>query len=296
MSFAVSPRINYQDYEKKRCIFDGYRCNCQKEWKGKDKFILVECSGLRENIIFEESCNFEQNISDVVKFIGDKITKKCLVAGGHTVVNLQDRFKVSSEAINSVKMALALIDRLRIGREMDFLIPLNDFYMEKDAGTDEGKANSYRKEAYNPYIVPPEILKVVQLYEKRWNTTTNIYYCSEKNMADKFKRHIKSSKKENKELFYPLNENRDWYMSIDGHEFPVITNNKPNCAAGNAATLRDIRYEVSCNKVKDKYTSHIGIYPLCSMKNVLDGYLAGEAFYHLSLPTYFIFTGKSCFR
>lgn len=62
-----------------------------------------------------------------------------------------------------------------------------------------------------------------------------------------------------------------------------------------AATLRAIRYDIANNKVKDKFTSHIGIYPLCSIDNVLDGHKLATAFYGLDLPTYFAFCGKSCF-
>lgn len=114
-----------------------------------------------------------------------------------------------------------------------------------------------------------------------------------KNMADRFKRHIKSKEKE--KLFFK--ENNSVFMNIDGSSFEVIKNNKPTCAAGNAATFRSIRYKISSNKTFDNYTSHIGVFPLCSMANVINGYKAAASFYSgLNLPCLLIFFGTSCFK
>ena len=75
----------------------------------------------------------------------------------------------------------------------------------------------------------------------------------------------------------------------------VIINNKPNCVAGNAATFRDINFIVNNSKIKDNYDSHIGIYPLGSLDNVINGYLVGNDFYKLNLPTILIFYDKKCY-
>jgi CRISPR/Cas system CMR-associated protein Cmr5 small subunit len=82
---------------------------------------------------------------------------------------------------------------------------------------------------------------------------------------------------------------------LDNEYVPVLVNNKPNCVAANAAMLRLIRYKIDNRKQKENYTSYIGIFPLCCIDNVLNGYRAAVKFYNLKLPTFFIFTGKSCF-
>ncbi|MCL2469677.1 MAG: hypothetical protein FWF24_05545 [Alphaproteobacteria bacterium] len=84
-------------------------------------------------------------------------------------------------------------------------------------------------------------------------------------------------------------------MVVNDERIVVLHNDKPNCAAGNAATLRAIRYEITNNKIRDNFTSHIGLYPLCSRQNVLDGYKVAHAFYGLNLPSYFAFFGRACF-
>lgn len=86
-------------------------------------------------------------------------------------------------------------------------------------------------------------------------------------------------------------------MEADGENFLDIKNNKPTCAAGNAATFRAIRYSVSSNKIFDNYSFHIGVFPFCSLYNVLNWYRAATSFYgNLNLPCLLVFFGKSCFE
>lgn len=84
-------------------------------------------------------------------------------------------------------------------------------------------------------------------------------------------------------------------MVIDGEPISVLVNDKPNCISANAAMLRSIRYIIDNRRKKDNFTSYVGIFPLCSMDNVLDGYRVAKKFYNLDLHTYYIFTGTSCF-
>lgn len=112
-------------------------------------------------------------------------------------------------------------------------------------------------------------------------------------MADRFKRHI--NKKDKEFPFYK--KDNSVFMNVDDSHFEVIKNNKPTCAAGNAATFRAIRYKISSNKIFDNYTSHIGVFPLCSMNNVINKYKAAKYFYDgFDLPTLPVFFGTSCFN
>ena len=54
---------------------------------------------------------------------------------------------------------------------------------------------------------------------------------------------------------------------------------------------------MTSNKIFDNYISHIGVFPLCSLDNVLNGYRAATSFYgNLNLPCLLVFFGKSCFE
>lgn len=176
----------------------------------------------------------------------------------------------------------------------DFLMEINDFYMEKKDGNEIDGANQYRKKATSPYIIPERINSYIKDINKCYGIDIRSFYFSEKTMADRFKRHIKNTVDKN--LLFNRQE-RNLLMTVDEHTFAIIENNKPTCAAGNAATFRAIRYKVSSNKIFDNYTSHIGVFPLCSRINVLNGYRAASAFYDgLSLPSLLVFFGKSCFE
>lgn len=295
----VSPILNYTDLEDNRTIYPAYKCNCTKDWKQNDKFIIYKANKNTIEKIFESDI-VDNNINSITttSLIGHDLTDKIIVSGGHTVVNLSDRFHVGQEVIKSVDFSFKLIAELQKqhAKKAEFLVMLNDFYMEKDAGTDDGAENKYRKEALNPYLIPPKINKFLLEYSDLLGRNMDLYYCSEKNMADRFKRHIQNQKKSNDKALFIQKDNNNWDIMIGDNVFPVMINGKPTCVSGNAATFRAIRYEVTSNKIKDYFTSYVGMFPLCSVDNVLNGYRAANAFYEpFNLPSYLIFFGKSCF-
>jgi hypothetical protein len=251
-------------------------------------------------LVKETDVLFTDEASHLISLINlsEKIVSaKTLVSGGHTVVNLRDRLHVGSNVVRSVSFCMDYIlgiqNKYKINS--DFLIMLNDFYMEKDAGTDLGKENQYRKEAISPYILPTKINELIIAASNKADRNLSPFYCSEKNMADRFKRYVKENKKRNKDLFYQ--NGNDWYICHENGNFKIIENNKPNCAAGNAATFRAVRYDVSSNKIKTNYNSFIGIFPLCSLDNVLNGYIAAcKTYSEFELPSLLVFFGKSCFN
>ncbi|MDD3183051.1 MAG: hypothetical protein PHD48_09650 [Alphaproteobacteria bacterium] len=288
---------DYEALNASREIYPDYQCNCTKVWREEDKLVVFKATSAGIDKIYEgdNSPDAEKTITILAKLAGVEMTDRAIIAGGHTVVNLKDRFCVGQEVVRSANLALGFVARLQeeFGKQAEFLMPLNDFYMEKDAGTDEGSANAFRKEAVSPYVIPPQINDLLIQYSSRLGRELALHYCSEKNMADRFKRHIKSKKKDGSGQF--VQNGNNWEMVVGSDRIVVLTNDKPNCAAGNAATLRAIRYDIDNNKVRDNFTSHVGIYPLCSLDNVLDGHKLATAFYRLELPTFFVFCGKSCF-
>lgn len=278
-----------------RVIFRDYKCNCTKGWKDLDRFLVYRAdeSGVTE--IFNDEVD-DHNLDILIELSRSNLSENVVISGGHTVVNLSDRFSVSNEVENSARFCIDYIvkskEKLRI--QPDFLMEINDFYMEKSDGHEIDGANHYRKMATSPYIIPEKINAYIKENNKRYGIDIKSFYVSEKTMADRFKRHIKSAMDKNI-LFN--RQGRNLLMTVDAHTFAIIEDNKPTCAAGNAATFRAIRYKVSSNKIFDNYTSHIGVFPLCSRTNVLNGYRAASAFYgNLSLPSLLVFFGKSCFE
>ncbi|MCP4099981.1 MAG: hypothetical protein GY750_00930 [Lentisphaerae bacterium] len=288
---------DYSKLEKDREIYSEYECKCNKAWQQKDQFIIYSAYKKQlKKIYHSDNENIDENIEKAISLIGHKLTNKPIVSGGHTVLNLNDRFHTSNEVLSSVDASFKFIEGIQNNhnKKAEFLVLLNDFYMEKDAGTDLGNENQYRKKALKPYIIPLKINEYLQDYSKKLNRIFDLHYCSEKNMADRFKRHIQNRKK-NSSIFHTI-DNSNWEIIINDRHIPIMVDNKPNCPAGNAATYRAIRYNVTSNKMKDNFTSYVGLFPLCSMQNVLDGYLIADKFYEtFDLPTHFIFFGKSCF-
>jgi len=291
---------NYDAVKSCRTIYPDYKCNCTKAWKGDELFIVYKMTKNGIEKIHESSeGDYDKNVNLTLSYIGSNVTAKLIVSGGHTVLNLKDRFFVSDEVLKSVNFSFKLIAGLqqKFNKKAEFLVLLNDFFMEKDAGTDIGLENKYRKESLNPFVIPPKINDFLVSYSKLLDRKIDLHFCSEKNMADRFKRHIQNYKKDDSNTLFskdPVTNN--WYMNAGNKKFSVLMNDKPNCVAGCAATFRAIRYEISSNKIKDNFTSYVGIFPLCCLENTLNGYLAANAFYdHFDLPGYLMFFGRCCF-
>lgn len=278
-----------------RVIFRDYKCNCTKGWKDADRFMVYRAdeSGVTE--IFSDEVG-DSNLDALIEMAKGYLSDRVVISGGHTVVNLDDRFSVSNEVEKSARFCIDYIvkSKEQLNIQPDFLMEINDFYMEKKDGNEIDGANQYRKKATSPYIIPERINSYIKDINKCYGIDIRSFYVSEKTMADRFKRHIKNTVDKN--LLFNR-QDRNLLMTVDEHTFAIIENNKPTCAAGNAATFRAIRYKVSSNKIFDNYTSHVGVFPLCSRINVLNGYRAASAFYDgLSLPSLLVFFGKSCFE
>lgn len=292
---------DYSLHEANKTIFQNYHFNCKKCNSINDSYIIYEGNKEYLKKIYEAHNISEKEKVDVaINFIGSKVTDKVIVSGGHTVVDLSNKLHAGEESIKSTNFTFDIISKLQTdyNKKAEFLIQLNDIYMEYDPHSTSGTiSNQYREQALKPYVIPCSINEILKKRSKELNRTFDLYYCSSKNLSDTFKRHIKTAKKNNSQLFnYKENESeKRWDMLIDGEPVSVLVNDKPNCVSANAAMLRSIRYLVDNRRQKDNFTSYVGIFPLCSMDNVLNGYKVANKFYGLDLPTYFIFTGTSCF-
>ena len=303
MSILKTPIIaDYSAIKEEKVIHPGYVFSCDKWWREEERFIIykADSSGLVK-IFDEPSADLHKNVSTAVNLIGEHLHEKTIVSGAHTVIDLLDRYNVGAEVIESAEFSLELIARIQdlYGKKLEFMIQLNDLFMELDMDINTSTANKYREMALKPYIVPLGINELLKTYSAKLGRTLDLYYCAEKNLADAYKRHIKKKKKQESDT-YVHKETEDgtmWCIVVDGEEIIVSRNDKPNCVAANAAMLRSIRYQVSSNRIKDNFRSYVGIFPLCSITNVLNGYKAAITTYpDLDLPTYFIFTGITCFE
>lgn len=292
---------DYSIHEMNKTIYPDYQFNCKKSNLQDTRFIIYEGKNNNLTKIYESyDINEQERVKVTLDLIGDKVTDKAIISGGHTVVDLSNKLHAGDEAIKSTNFAFKLISKLQVeyGKKAEFLVQLNDIYMEYDLESTSGTIpNKYREQAFKPYVIPSAINEILKKYSTELDRNFDLYYCSSKNLSDSFKRHIKNEKKCNNELFsYIENESeKRWNMVIDGEQISVLVNDKPNCISANAAMLRSIRYIVDNRRQKDNFTSYVGIFPLCSMDNVLDGYKVATKFYDLDLPTYYIFTGTSCF-
>ncbi|MGE0916713.1 hypothetical protein AB4M58_23280 [Escherichia coli] len=183
--------------ENSRIIYEDYSCNCQKDWKGEDRFIVYKAdqTGISEEINTSIS---DSNMDSLLKLARKYTSRKILISGGHTVVNLNDRFSISKEVEKSAKFCIDYIIRSinELNIKPDFLMEINDFYMEKSNGENIDGENKYRKLATSPYIIPEVINKYIIEKQNKHDIKINCFYVSEKNMADRFKRHINKKDKE----------------------------------------------------------------------------------------------------
>ena len=125
----------------------------------------------------------------------------------------------------------------------------------------------------------------------------DMYYSLETTMANRFKRHLKTKKYNEKNLYKQVKDGSDiiWNVVVDGEHIEVLRNNAPNCVSAVAGLLRTVRYNIKDSKISDNYLSYVSISPLCSIDNSLNGYKVAKQVYMIDLPVYFIFTGKACF-
>lgn len=137
------------------------------EWKQDDKFIVYQANKTAMKKVFESTIVDNQtNVPITSSLIGASLTDKIMISGGHTVINLKDRFYLGNEVIKSVDFSFRLIADLQkqFDKKAEFLMALNDSYMENDAGTDDGLSNKYRKEALKPYLIPPVVNRYLMEY------------------------------------------------------------------------------------------------------------------------------------
>ncbi|BET80503.1 DUF2185 domain-containing protein [Edwardsiella anguillarum] len=92
----------YQTAE--RVIFRDYKCNCTKGWKDTDRFYIYKADESEIMEIFSDEisdCNLDALIDLARAYLSDNI----IISGGHTVVNLDNRFSVSNEVKNQPNSA-----------------------------------------------------------------------------------------------------------------------------------------------------------------------------------------------
>ena len=221
---------------------------------------------------------------------------KGLISGGHTVINLADKYLCGQAAVHTTKLAMEFIRKLQFqyGKEYDFLLQFNDLYSEKDdSRKDKNGINPYREMMRNPLIIPTQINSLVREYSAITERNIAINYCFEKNMSGRCKRYLNVHEKNNENI---LRERNDFFVRYNSEKIRLTQNSKPSCAACHAAMLRYVRYNIVANEITDNLFSYIGIFPLCSETNVLNGCKAAYSLYpDFDLKTYIIFYEDLCY-
>lgn len=297
----ISLQKKYIYTKEERYVYPNYKFTCRKSVPFKG-YRIYKINNKSVQLLKEN--NFSNNKDDILCYLNENIFNsidgKGIVSGGHSVINLSDKYLCGQSAIESTELAMNIIYNLQFKyrKEFDFLIQYNDLYVEQDlTRVNKDDINKYRKQMISPLIVPVAINNILSEYSKKLNREIELNYCFSKNMADKFKRFIKKKKKtlncfKNKNYDNGTNE---WVVMLENDEIVVLKNDKPNCVSCNAAMLRDIRYNVDCNKITDNYKSYIGIFPCCSEQNVINGCkVAFELYKNFDLEVYIIIYGDSC--
>lgn len=281
-----------------------YEFGCNSEnWDFPDslKICLIE-NGKITWLEQTEDVEFSTILNAIEKEIIPNSEGKILVSGAHYIPNLRDLTYSGKGPQKTLDLSIATMELLRAKEcsEVDFLILIDDLYMMFDnVRLRSEEYNYYRKILFNPPCLPNELAKKLTDYRKI-NSDFKLFYVTEKNIADRFHRYIKHRK--HKEPIFTNGSsfdgipNDDWFVSVpNGDSIRVIKENKPTCPAAMAALARDIAFKIDSRRRDKRYDTFIGYYPHCSIRNVIDGFMAENTVYNTGLKMFLIFTTTKCF-
>ena len=308
MGFKIVPRIKEYNFpDEERYVARDYPFNCEKADIVNNRYEIYAIDSTGEKKLHEGYCDLsedgEQSAKEILAFCNQFIFPSLpdigIISGAHMVVNLADKYSCGEIPLASAKLAMQMIETLqtRHGKTFDFLVQYNDLYIEPDnTRVNENDMNFYRKKMFEPLIIPVELNKLLNASSEKLQRDIPLRFCTSKNCANKFKRYIRKKKK-NMDCFAQRETptGSDWKLVLRDKEITVLHNDKPNCVSANAGMMRDIRYTIDNDNVQDAYFSYVGIFPICSKKNVLEGISAAYYLYpNFNLKTFIIFYGDSC--
>jgi len=268
---------NCASFEKDRVIDPDYKFSCNNHWKEKDRLVIYRAdSGGIQKLVDRTDSAFDENITTAVDVV-ENLHNRTMVSGGHTMIDLSDRFNMGAEALKSAEFSLefmARIEKLYPQKKLEFMVFLNDLYIEQGA----------RAKALNPYIIPIGLNDLLKSYSEKMGRKLDLHYCAEKVKANKFQRDIRTRKRNEPDVFKQRFDGNvvSWSVLVGSEEIEASY-----CVVATARMLKDVKLE--------KFDSFVGQFPLCSMENCLNGYKVAKRVYDLDLPCYFIFNGRSCF-
>jgi hypothetical protein len=284
-------------------LLPNFEFTCANRWSGLPEARIYRAVGPRIEEVATLPVGREGPPDEgLLELLGPELARlpgPTLVSGGHTIINMANLLEVSDSVLEATNFSLQVLERMQTshGVRADFLIQVNDLFME-DAGNEIGakNPNHYRARALKPYVLPVKMASMMRESAARIAREFRIMFCAEKNMADRFKRQVDTKRKAGDARFTLKKENADevWSVRVGDEDIAWMVNNKPNCVAANAGMLRSIRHLLDANSVDDNYMSYVGVFPLCSIKNVLNGYRVAHEVYGLELPSFYIFFGKGC--
>jgi hypothetical protein len=282
----------------------GYEFGCNpSNWNFPDslKICMIE-NGRLTWLTETEDVVFSTIISAVEENVIPHCEGKILVSGAHYIPNLQDLTYSGEGPKKTLDLSLSTIELLRgkVCQKVDFLFLIDDLYMMFDnVRLRSEEYNYYRQILFNPPCLPTELADRLTNYRER-NSDFELFYITEKNIADRFNRHIKNRKYVDSVFINGLTldgiSKDDWYVSNPNVDnIRVIKGNKPTCPAAMAALARDISFKIDNRKQTKRYDTFIGYYPHCSAHNVTAGFIAENIVYKTGLKTFLIFTTTKCF-
>lgn len=299
-----SIQIDAQYSKKDLCVFEQYSFCCSKMHTSDKKFEIYKVNQHGSTKLFDGKCELldEDDSEDILieEYLDANVLPSLpnhgMISGAHMVIDLSDKSACNLTPFRSANLCMNIIARAskKFHKDLDFSIQFNDLYIEQDNSRDDNNViNKYRVLMFSPFVIPTRINELLIRTSREVERDLDLYYFTSKNLADKFKRHIKNKKKTDPRFHF---KDGDWYYQLHGREVLILHGDKPNCACANAAMLKDVRFDVDHLDVKDNYYSYIGVYPMCSKRNILDGCEIGYDFYKeiQDLDTYIIFYGDTC--
>ena len=297
--------------------------NCLRESDFKDGGYEFGCSS--QNWDFPDSlkiCQIENgkltwltqtkdtSLQSIITAVKNEIIPYCegnvLVSGAHYIPNLCDLTYSGKGPQKTLDLSISTMELLRTKgcQKVDFLILIDDLYMMFDSVRLRSEEyNHYREILFNPPCLPVELARRLENY-REINPHFQLLYITEKNIADRFHRYVKTIKHSdsrfiNGAVFDPKAK-EDWFVGVHlGDQLRldvrVIRANKPTCPAAMAALARDVALKVSSNRQSKNYDTFVGFFPQCSIKNVTAGFRVEDIVYNTGLRTFLVFTTTKCF-
>jgi hypothetical protein len=284
---------------------EDYVFGCAAEnWDVPDAFRMCRLvDGRVDWLVDTRNTNTLNMVDMILRVAGPQMHGRVMISGAHFIPNLRDRYYCGEGPLKTLQLSMMVMETLQALDHpvVDFLMLVDDLYMMHDyVRLDRSSYNHYRKELFDEIVVPTRIAETLNDRLANGLRPFRVYYSTEKCLADRFNRHVKTRKRHEPVFIsgeeIPEYGSGDWFVRVAGGDLvQVIGDHKPNCPAAVADLVREVEVSVDNRRTESNYQTLLAFFPSCSMQNVLDGLKVASAVYSTDLVTYVVFTTTRCF-